>query len=340
MAKPRVYVTRILPDSGMRPVMEHCDATIWLGKEPPPRAQLMAGARGKDGILTLLTDVIDAQVMDAAPRLIVISNCAVGVDNIDVRAATARGIPVGNTPEVLTDATADLAFALLLAAARRIVEGVQFVRSGQWQTWDPGLLLGADLSGRTLGIIGFGRIGKAVARRAQGFGLRVIWNDPGPEESAGAGATTLDTLLATSDFVSLHVPLTAETRHMINDQSLARMKPTAILVNTSRGGVVDHDALFRALSEKRLFAAGLDVSEPEPIPADSPLLGLENCIVLPHLGSASQWTRSQMALLAAENLIAGLEGRPLPHCVNPQVYEAHSQAAPQPKGPRETGSQR
>lgn len=339
MAKPRVYVTRILPESGMRLINERCDATIWRTKEPPPRADLLAGVRDKEGILTLLTDAINAEIMDAAPRLKVISNCAVGVDNIDVRAATARGIPVGNTPEVLTDATADLAFALLLAAARRIVEGVQFVRAGRWQTWDPELLLGADLSGRTLGIIGFGRIGKAVARRAQGFGLRVIWHDSGPEESQGAGATTLDTLLATSDFVSLHVPLTAKTHHMINEQSLARMKPTAILVNTSRGGVVDHDALFRALSEQRLFAAGLDVSEPEPIPADSPLLELENCIVLPHLGSASRWTRSQMALLAAENLIAGLERRPLPHCVNPEVYERLSKTAPRPDGGEETGPQ-
>ncbi|MFH1184386.1 MAG: D-glycerate dehydrogenase [Chloroflexota bacterium] len=321
MRKPSVFVTRGIPEKGLRLVLETCEAEIWPQETPPAADDLLRMVRGKDGLLALLTDIVDAQVMDAAPHLRVISNCAVGVDNVDLAAATARKIPVGNTPDVLTDATADMAFALLLAAARRIVEGVEYVRSGKWKTWHMQLLLGADLAGRTLGIVGFGRIGRAVARRAEGFGLRVIYCDPAVAESDTGQPTSLDALLGEADFISLHVPLTTETRHLINDQSLGRMKSTAVLVNTSRGPVVDHDALYRALKAGRIFAAGLDVTEPEPLNHNSPLLQLENCIVLPHLGSASRWTRDQMALLAAENLIAGLEGRRLPHCVNPQVYE-------------------
>lgn len=321
MRKPSVFVTRGIPEKGLRLVLESCEAEIWSEEIPPSRHDLLQGVRGKDGLLALLTDRIDAEVMDAAPHLRVISNCAVGVDNVDLAAATARRIPVGNTPDVLTDATADFAFALLLAAARRIVEGVEYVKSGKWKTWNLQVLLGADLAGRTLGIVGFGRIGRAVARRAQGFGLRVIYCDPAVAQDPAGTPTSLDTLLGEADFVSLHVPLTAETRHMINDQSLSRMKSTAVLINTSRGPVVDHDALYRALKARRIFAAGLDVTEPEPLNLDSPLLHLNNCIVLPHLGSASQWTRDQMALLAAENLIAGLDGRRLPHCVNPEVYD-------------------
>jgi glyoxylate reductase len=270
----------------------------------------------------LLTDPIDAEVMDAAPGLKVISNCAVGVDNIDLKAATARKIPVGNTPDVLTDATADLTFALLLAAARHVVPGVEYVKAGKWKTWNLQLLLGADLRGRTLGVIGFGRIGRAVACRARGFGLRVIYCDPALADTGEGEPVSLAALLRESDFVSLHVPLTSDTRHIINEETLSMMKPTAVLVNTSRGPVVDHDALYRALRVHRLFAAGLDVTEPEPLNLDSPLLQLDNCIVLPHLGSASTWTRDQMARLAAENLIAGLRGTKLPHCVNLEVYEA------------------
>lgn len=322
MQKPSVFVTRSLPEKGLRLVEESCKAEIWAEETPPPREALMQGMRGKDGLLSLLTDIVDAEIMDAAPNLKVISNCAVGVDNVDLAAATARGIPVGNTPDVLTDATADMAFALLLSAARRIVEGVNYVKAGNWKTWNLQLLLGADLAGRTLGIVGLGRIGKAVARRAKGFGLRVIYFDPEVAGDAIAQAVSFDNLLREADFISLHVPLTPETRHMINEQALGRMKPTAILVNTARGPVVDHEALFRALEEHWIFAAALDVTEPEPLEPSSPLLDLKNCLVVPHLGSASFWTREQMAVLAAENLIAGLEGRRLPHCVNPQVYAA------------------
>jgi glyoxylate reductase len=227
---------------------------------------------------------------------------------------------VGNTPGVLTEATADFAFTLLMAAARRLVEAERYVRAGRWQTWGPQLLLGADFAGATLGLIGFGRIGQAVARRAAGFDLRVIYHDPSEQPAFGATPADLDTLLRESDFISLHVPLTAATRHLINAGSLARMKPTAVLVNTSRGPVVDQDALYEALKTQRLFAAALDVTEPEPLPPDSPLLTLENCIVAPHIASASRATRDKMAVIAAQNLIAGLKGERLPHCVNPEVY--------------------
>jgi glyoxylate reductase len=250
----------------------------------------------------------------------VISNFAVGVDNIDVAAATKHKIPVGNTPGVLTDATADMAFALMMAAARRIVEGERYVKDGKWKTWDPQLLLGADIVGSTLGIVGLGRIGQAVAKRAAGFDLHVIFHDPSAEPAYAATPVDLETLLRESDFISLHVPLTPMTRHMINGKTLKMMKPNAVLVNTSRGPVVDTEALYVALKENRIFAAALDVTDPEPLPLEHPLLNLANCIVVPHLGSASKWTRDQMAFLAAHNLIAGLKGERLPNCVNPQVY--------------------
>lgn len=303
-------------------MLAHCEAEVWPSATPPSHAELLAAVAGKTGLLSLLTDAIDAEVIANAPDLRVISNCAVGVDNIDVAAASCRNIAVGNTPDVLTDATADLAFALLLCAARRIPEGSQYVKAGLWKTWDLELLLGADLAGKTLGIVGFGRIGRAVARRSSGFGMHVVYCDPTPQSASDAVRVTFDELLSESDFVSLHVPLSETTRHLINDATLAKMKPSAILINTSRGPVVDHSALYGALREGRLFAAGLDVSEPEPLPPESPLLGLPNCIVLPHLGSASVRTREQMAVLAAENLIAGVQGRRLPHCVNPEVYSA------------------
>jgi len=252
----------------------------------------------------------------------VLSNMAVGVDNVDVPAATERKLPVGNTPGVLTDATADQTFALLLAAARRVVEGEKYVRSGKWITWGPQLLLGADFVGATLGIVGFGRIGQAVAKRAQGFDLRVIYHDPAARPTFGASPVDLDTLLHESDFVSVHVPLTPATRHLVNLAFLAKMKPNAILVNTSRGGVLDQSALYDALKSKQIFAAALDVTDPEPLPSTHPLLELENCLIVPHLGSASKHTRDMMAFLAAQNLIAGLKGERLPNCVNSQVYES------------------
>lgn len=325
MPKPKVFVTRVIRDKGLDLIKEFCDAEIWPGELPPERDILLKKVRGVDGILCLLTDRIDGEVLDAAgPGLKVVSNHAVGFDNIVVADATARGIPVGNTPGILTDATADFAFALLMAAARRVSEAERYLRAGKWVTWGPSTLLGVDLVGKTLGLVGFGRIGRAVARRASGFDMRVLYFDPfavpAPELNA-VPVATLDELLRQSDFVSLHTPLLPETRHLVNADFLSKMKPTAILVNTSRGGVVDQQALYEALREKRIFAAALDVTDPEPLPLDSPLLTLENCLIAPHIASASEKTRDDMAVLSANNLIAGLKGQRLPHCVNPEVYK-------------------
>ncbi len=324
MTRPKVFLTRRILDSGLNQVLAHCQADIWPDELPPSRPEILEHVRGIDGLLCLLTDKIDPEVMQAAgSRLKVISSCSVGVDNVDLAAATARGIPVGNTPGVLTDATADLTFTLLLAAARRVVEGDRLVKRGGWKTWSLGFLLGADLQGATLGIVGFGRIGRAVAQRAMGFGMRIIFTEPGhaaPEPGVEASQVDFETLLAQSDFISLHCPLTPETRGLIDAAALARMKSTAVLVNTSRGPVVDLDALHAALSAKRIFAAALDVTDPEPLPGESPLLKLENCIVVPHIGSASRRTRELMSSMAADNLIAGLKGERLPNCVNPEVY--------------------
>ena len=324
MTKPKVFVTRIIPEPGLSLVTDFCQADVWPEELPPAPDVLLERVKGVDGLLCLLTDKIDAAVMDAAgPQLKVISNHAVGYDNIVIPDATARGIPVGNTPGILTDATADMAFALLMAAARRVVEGDQFVRSGGWKTWGPSFMLGADFAGATLGLIGFGRIGQAVARRAVGFGLNILYTDPYPSPEPGVNAqrVDLDTLLRESDFISIHTLLNEETHHLINADSLSKMKPTAILVNTSRGPVVDQEALYAALKSKRIFAAGLDVTDPEPLPPDSPLLELDNIVITPHIASASWTTRAKMARMAAENLIAGLSGKRLPHCVNREIYE-------------------
>ena len=321
MPKPKVFVTRQIPGKGLRLVLDFCEADVWPDELPPAHEVLLKKLHQADGVLSLLTDRIDAGVMDASPRLRVISNMAVGVDNVDVAAATRRKIPVGNTPGGLTDATADMTFALMMAAARRVVEGERYVREGRWKTWEPQLLLGADFAGATWGILGFGRIGQAVAKRAQGFDLHLVYYDPAAMPAFGATPVTLRELLRISDFISVHVPLTAETHHMINAETLAQMKPTAVLVNTARGLVVDPKALYAALKAGQIFAAALDVTEPEPIEPDDPLLELPNCLIVPHLGSASKRTRDQMAYMAAENLIAGLNGERLPNCANPEVYE-------------------
>jgi glyoxylate reductase len=323
-SRPRVYVTRHLPEVAFRQLSAICEVEGWDREVPPPYQVLQEAVVGKDGLLCLLTDRVDAALMDAAPGLKVISQCAVGYDNIDVAAATARGIPVGNTPGVLTDATADFAFTLLMAAARRVGEAVDFVRSGQWQTWGLTLLLGQEIYGATLGIIGLGRIGQAVARRARGFAMRVLYHDavrqPEAEAELGVAYRTLDDLLRESDFVSLHTSLTDETQGLIGARALALMKPTAILINTSRGPVVDTEALYQALREGQIAYAALDVTDPEPLPADHKLLTLPNLIVAPHIASATVWSRTQMATMAVENLLAGLRGEGLPHCVNPEVY--------------------
>ncbi|HLF73140.1 MAG TPA: D-glycerate dehydrogenase [Anaerolineales bacterium] len=324
MAKPRVFVTRAIPDKGLNLIRDFCDVDLWPAELPPERAELLEHVRGVEGLLCLLTDRIDGELMDeAGPQLKVISNHAVGFDNIDVSAATARKIPVGNTPDVLTDATADFAFALLMTVARRIPEAERYVHAGRWKTWGPMLLLGADIKGATLGLVGFGRIGKAMARRAAGFDMRVIYYDPGekkPDRELKATPVDFETLLEESDFISLHTPLTPDTRHLIDSEALSRMKPNAVLINTARGPVVDLDALYEALKEHRIFGAGLDVTEPEPLPPGSPLLSLDNIIITPHIASASQTAREKMSWMAAKNLIAGLKGEQLPNCVNPQVY--------------------
>ncbi len=327
MTRPRVLVTRVIPDEGLDPVREACDVDLWDDELPPPRDELLRRVAGVDGVLSLLTDRVDDELLDAAgPQLKVVSNFAVGFDNIDVPALTRRGIPAGNTPGVLTETTADLAFALLMAAARRIPEGVDYVRDGRWRTWGPMLLMGVDIHGATLGIVGFGRIGREMARRGRGFGMDIIYHDvhaasAQDEAELGARRVEMDELLRSADFISLHVNLTEETRHLIDDDALRAMKPTAVLVNTSRGPVVDASALEHALRDGEIFAAGLDVTDPEPLPAEHPLVALPNCIVVPHIASASRVTRGKMAAMAAANLLAGLRGERLPTPVNPEVYE-------------------
>jgi lactate dehydrogenase-like 2-hydroxyacid dehydrogenase len=321
--RPRVFVSRIIPDEGLDPIAAACDLDLWRDDLPPPRDELLRRVAGRDGILTLLTDRVDDGLLDAAgPQLKVVSNYAVGFDNIDVAACARRGVAVGNTPGVLTETTADLAWALLMAAARRLPEGDRYVRDGKWKTWGPLLLLGPDVHGATIGIVGFGRIGQAVARRAQGFGMEILYHDLQqlPDDVTGPlGATylPLQELLPRCDFVSIHVNLSEGTRGLINAKTLAWMKPTAVLVNTSRGPVVDQPALAAALKGGVIAAAALDVTDPEPIPMDDPLVGLDNCLIVPHIASASRATRGKMAQMAAANLLAGVRGEPLPTPVAP-----------------------
>jgi glyoxylate reductase len=325
--RPRVFVTRVIPDDGLDPIREAADVDLWEDELPPPRDELLRRVAGVDGLLSLLTDRVDDALLDAAgPQLKVVSNFAVGFDNIDVAAVTRRRIPAGNTPGVLTETTADLAFALLMAAARRIPESVDYVRDGRWRTWGPMLLMGVDVHGATLGIVGFGRIGREMARRGRGFGMRILYHDvhpatPAEEAELGATRVEMEELLRESDFISLHVNLSDETHHLIDAAALRAMKQSAVLVNTSRGPVVDPDALTDALRGGEIFAAGLDVTDPEPLPSDHPLVALPNCVVVPHIASASGVTRGKMAAIAAANLLAGLRGERLPHAINPEVYQ-------------------
>ena len=321
--RPNVFVARVIPEEGLAAIRAACEMDLWEDELPPPREELLRRVAGCDGVLTLLTDRVDDEFLDAAgKKLRVVSNYAVGFDNIDVAACARRGIPVGNTPGVLTETTADLAWALLMAAARRLPEGDRYVRDGNWKTWGPLLLLGPDVHGATIGIVGFGRIGQAVARRARGFGMEILYHDvqelpPEVTEPLGATYLPLEELLPRSDFVSLHVNLSPVTRHLIKAETLAWMKPTAVLVNTSRGPVVDQAALADALRDGVIWAAGLDVTDPEPIPMDDPLVGLDNCLIVPHIASASRATRGKMAAMAAANLVAGVRGQPLPTEVPP-----------------------
>ena len=324
-ARPRVFVSRRIPEEGLRAVAEFADADVWPDDLPPPRDELLRRVAGVDGLLALLTDRVDDELLGAAgPQLRVVSNYAVGFDNVDVPACTRRGVAVGNTPGVLTETTADLAFALLMAAARRLTEGYDYVRADRWKTWGPLLLQGTDVHHATLGIIGFGRIGREMARRASGFDMTVLYHDAvhaslADEAALRARSAPLDELLAASDFISLHVNLTPETRGMMGREAFRKMKPTAIVINTSRGPVVDPTALYEALRDGVIGGAALDVTDPEPMRADDPLLTLPNCLVVPHIASASRATRARMAQIAAANLLAGLRGEALPAPVNPEV---------------------
>lgn len=318
----RVFVTRRIPEAGLQKVMDACDTDLWSEPLPPPRDVLLEKIHGCQGVLTLLTEKVDSEFMDAAgPQLKVISNFAVGYNNIDVAEATRRGIRVGNTPGVLTDATADMAFALLISAARRIVEGQDFIRAGKWLTWEPLGHIGQDLTGATLGIVGMGRIGMSMARRCHGgWGMRVLYHDMRRNEDAerevGAQQVDLDTLLRESDFVSVHTDLNPTTTGMFDRSAFQKMKSTAVFINTARGPLHVQSDLYEALRDGQIFAAGLDVTDPEPIAMDDPLLSLPNCVIAPHIASGTVSSRNGMAEIAADNLLAGLRGEPLRCWVN------------------------
>lgn len=322
--KPVIVVTRVLPDAGMQLLAEAIDVEtrVWPHDLPPSRDDLLTLLQGATAAITLVTDPIDGPLLDELPGLKVIANCAVGYDNIDVPAATERGVLVCNTPGVLTETTADFAFALVITAARRIVEAADYVREGHWKTWSPNLFLGQDLHDATIGIIGFGRIGQEVGKRAAGFSMRILTIDRGkrPGVSFDVEYTNLDTLLRESDFVCLTVALNDETRGLIGARELGLMKPTAMLVNAARGPVVQTDALLEALTNRTIAAAALDVTEPEPLPVDHPLLALPNCVVVPHIASASVATRSKMATMAVNNALAVIHGERPANLVNPEVW--------------------
>jgi glyoxylate reductase len=310
----RVFVTRKLPGAALDRLAAEHDVTVWPERLPPRRPELFARAAESEGLLTLLSDGLDAKLIEHAEPLKAISNYAVGVDNVDLAAASERGIPVGNTPGVLTETTADLAVALMLGISRRLLEGDAAVRRGEWLTWEPARLLGRDLHDATVGVVGFGRIGQAVAKRVEGFGCRVL-------HMSRSGGVPLPQLLEQSDFVTLHCPLTDETRGLIDDEALELMKPTAYLINTARGPIVDTTALVRALHAGQIAGAALDVTDPEPLPGGHVLAGAPNALILPHMGSATVATREAMADMAVDNLLAGLAGERMPWCANPEVYE-------------------
>ena len=321
--RPRVFVTRNLPGNALSLLRQTCDVAVWPHELPPPPDDLRREAAAAHGLLTLLTDRIDGGLLAAATKLVAVSNMATGYDNVDIADASRRLILVSRTPGVLTETSADLAFGLLLAAARRIAEADRYVRAGNWRTWGPEIMLGPDVHGATLGIIGLGRIGAAVARRAAGFGMRILYHGRSrkirEEKDLGAAYADLDTLLARSDFVSIHAALTEDTRGLIGARQLGLMKPSAILINTARGALVDQNALYEALRSGAIAGAALDVTEPEPLSADSPLLALDNIVITPHIASASIATRSEMARLAAANLLSSLAGRVNDNVVNPEI---------------------
>jgi glyoxylate reductase len=327
-----VFATRELPGAPWELVREVAELRVWSGDDAPPRGVLLEEAARAEGLIVAFVDLVDAELLGAAPRLRVVSTCSVGVDHVDLAAASARGIAVGHTPGVLVEATADLAFALLLAAARRIPEADRFVRAGRWsKAWEPGLLLGKELAGATLGVVGLGAIGKAVARRAQGFGMRVLgWSRSGRTAPGVTAVRDLGQLLAAADFVSVHVARTPQTLGLIGAPEIASMKRGAILVNTARGGIVDEAAVCAALASGQLSAAALDVFETEPLPASSPLLAAPNLVLAPHLGSATYATRARMAELCVRNLLAALRGEKMPRCANAELLAARASGAASP----------
>jgi len=322
-SKPRIYVTRHLPGGALDYLAEHVELKVWPGHVPPPREELVQSATGCDGLLTLLTDQIDAALLDSAPGLLVVSNMATGFDNIAVVAATRHCVLVARTPGVLAETTAEFAFALMIAAGRKLVEADRLVRHGLWRTWGPETLLGRDLEGSTLGIVGMGGVGRELALRARAFGMRILYHSRTRREALERrlqmSHTSLDQLLRESDFVSLHAPLTPQTRGLIAARELTLMKASAVLVNTARGSLVDQGALYEALVSGTIAAAAIDVTDPEPMAATDPLLKLENVIVTPHIASASIATRSRMAMLAAQNLVEALNGRVPKHAVNREI---------------------
>ncbi|HEC81538.1 MAG TPA: D-glycerate dehydrogenase [Thermoplasmatales archaeon] len=320
----KVFVTRKIPESGLEILRRECSVVeVYPYDRVPSKGEIIKGLKGKDGLLCLLTDPIDEEVVTSEPRLRVISNYAAGYDNIDVETATKLGILVCNTPDVLTDATAEMAWALLFAVARRVVEGDVFTRKGGFKGWSPMLMLGKQVSNRTLGVVGAGRIGTAFALKGKGLNMRVLYFNRSRnrllEEELGAEKVTLEELLRESDFVSIHLPLTSETRHLIGYRELGLMKKDAVLVNTARGAIVDEEALIRVLTEKRIFGAGLDVYEHEPWISEK-LKALDNVVLQPHSGSATLEARTEMAVIAAENLVMGLRGERPRYCVNPEVF--------------------
>ena len=326
MVKPTVFVTRRLPGGALDLLAQHTELRVWEEELPPPPQELRSQAAACHGLLTLLTDRVDTALLDSAPNLIVVSNMATGFDNIDLPAASERNVLVTRTPGVLSETVADFTFALLLAAARRIPEADRYVRAGRWRTWGPSILLGRDVFGATLGIVGMGDVGAAVAKRARGFGMRIVYHSnsrkPRLERRYGMTYLPLEELLRQSDFVTLHVPLTEETRRLISRRELGLMKVSAVLMNTSRGSLVDQTALYEALKLGRIGGAALDVTDPEPIQPDDPLLTLENVVIVPHVASASVATREHMANLAAENLLTALRGRIPKDTANREVAAA------------------
>ena len=326
MGKPTVFVTRRLPGGALDLLAQHTELRVWEEELPPPPQDLRSQAAGCHGLLTLLTDRVDTALLDSAPNLIAVSNMATGFDNIDLPAASERSVLVTRTPGILSETVADFTFALLLAAARRIPEADRYVRAGRWRTWGPSILLGRDVFGATLGIVGMGGVGAAVAKRAHGFAMRIVYHSnsrkPRLERRNGMTFLPLEELLRQSDFVTLHVPLTAETRRLISRRELGLMKESAVLINTGRGSLVDQTALYEALKFGRIGGAALDVTDPEPIQPDDPLLTLENVVIVPHVASASVATREHMANLAAENLLTALRGRIPKDTANREVAAA------------------